>query len=373
MPFLWQLPDWPSLTHRPDPLALQLAGLLKARQHLDTRILALGLEQRSTLAAELLSEDTLGTSAIEGESLPPASVRSSVAHRLGLDTGGLPAPDPRSAGLVAILDDATRDPASRLTTERLLGWHRKLFPAEDPRSKRLLVGEWRSTPISVLSGAINAERTHFEAPPPTAMRREMKRFLAWWNGARDLDATLRAGLAHVWFETVHPFEDGNGRIGRALSDMALALAAESPTRTFSLSNQILLERNDYYRALEAAQRGPLDVAPWLTWFTGCATRAVARAETQVDAAIARAILHRLPVAASLNARQIKVLQRLIDAGPEGFQGNLSNSNYRSLTGASKATAARDLSHLVQAGFLIQSTSGGRSTRYTLSPPSAWLL
>ncbi len=344
-----------------------MAQLAERRGRLLSEVEALGLADRAGIELDAFVGDALDTSVIEGQTLPPQSVRSSVAHRLGLEGGGL-APRRRDVeGLVEILVDATLGRDRPLTSKRLWGWHAALFPTGHSGMERIVVGAWRTTPIQVLSGAIGDEQVHFSGPPPERVGAEMKALLQWWRGpSRSLEGVLRAGIAHLWFETIHPFLDGNGRIGRAIVDMALAQAVGTGSRVYSLSSQILEDRSDYYRALKAAQQGGPDVTDWLLWFTGCVHRAVQRGRTTVAAVLEGSRLRALALAAGLNDRQLKVVDKLIEAGRGGFEGGLNNRKYRAMTGASKATATRDLSDLERRGFLVRGSSGGRSTGFQLS-------
>ena len=329
-------------------LALLFVGTAAANQTAGNGTLcvgAVGLEDQAALALEAFQKDALGTARIEGEELAPDSVRSSIARRLGLTDEAL-APSPRHVeGLVEVLDDATRHHRQPLTADRLFGWHAALFPAGFSHLRPITVGAWRKDRIVVQSGWTGSETIHFEAPAPERLDEEMGGFLAWWNGAALKDSALKAGLAHLWLETIHPFDDGNGRIGRALVDMALAAGDNSLLRYYSVSAQILKERAGYYRALEEAQRGTLDVTEWLAWFLSCALSAVREAESGVKVATLRARLRaELPIA-ELSQRQTKALHRLIEHEPVGFEGGLTNAKYCSMTGASRATASRDLADL----------------------------
>ena len=327
---------------------------------------ALGLADRTSIELEAFVGDALDTSVIEGQTLPPHSVRSSVAHRLGLEQGGV-APRRRDVeGLVQVLVDATQGRDQPLTNERLWGWHAALFPTGHSGIDRIVVGGWRPTPIQVLSGVIGDEQVHF-AGPPEGVPDEMAALLDWWRGpSGSLEGVQRAGIAHLWFETIHPFEDGNGRIGRAIADMALAQAEGTGARVYSLSSQILEDRSDYYGALKAAQAGDLDVTDWLVWFTGCVERAVRQGRTAVASVLVGSRIRTLALAAGMNDRQLKVVNKLVEAGRDGFEGGLNNRKYRAMTGASKATATRDLAEMERQGMLVRGSSGGRSTGFQLN-------
>ena len=368
MTWIWQRPDWPHFRWDARALTGPLVELERRRGRLFGIVEGLGLDAQDRAEAQALTHEAEGTSDIEGQTLPPASVRSSVARRLGLESGGLPPPRRDVDGLVSVLLDATRNHAAPLTVERLHGWHAALFPSGRSGFETIATGAWRPGPVSVRSGPFGRERLHFEGPPPDRVQGEIERLLAWWS-RRDHSApgAIRAGLAHLWFETIHPYEDGNGRIGRAIADLALAQADGSPRRFYSVSRAIHARRAAYYEHLEAAQRGGLDVTAWLGWFLDTVTHAVQSSLDQVSGVRARQALQLRVAGADLNPRQLKVLNKLIDAEPAGWQGGLSNANYRAIAKTSKATAARDLADLVTRGLLEQSDAGGRSTRYRLAP------
>jgi len=356
--YIWQQQQWPQLRWDDSALSGTLARTAETGGRLLGELGMIGLEAEA-LRAERVVAEALSTASIEGEALPPASVRSSVAHRLGLNDG---APTTRHdvQGLVDVLLDATTRSSEDLTDERLFGWHAALFPTGHSGIRRIAVGRWREGPVRVMSGRVGAEQIHFEGPPSSQIPTEMRSFLIWWASSTTLAPAMRAGVAHAWFETIHPFEDGNGRIGRAIADMALA--GSSGRRAFSLSEQILADRRAYYEALQRMQGGDLDITMWLRWFLDCVRRAMESSRRHVHAAVRKSQLHRLVAGAGLNARQRKVLVRLLEAGPGGFEGGLSNRKYGSIAKTSRATATRDLGDLVSRGLLI-SSGGGRSTRY----------
>lgn len=367
MKYIWQRDDWPSFRWADALLLDDLTRLAVDRGRLFASLEPLSLDERVALSTGALIADTESTSVIEGIVLTPASVRSSVAHRLGLPTAGLPARRRAVDGLVNVLLDATQDPERPLTSERLKGWHAALFPTGRSGFNRITVGDWRPGSISIQSGPHGRETIHFEGPPTEAIERELERFLDWWTDSADTtNGVLRAGIAHLWFETIHPFDDGNGRIGRAVADLALAQADGASQRYYSLSRAIFDDRSSYYRELKAAQQGDLDVTSWLRWFIGCLSNAVQHSQAQLTAALRRANLRRHAASEGLDPRQLKVLHKLIDAEPDGFDGGLSNSNYRAITKVSRATAARQLADLLGRGLLLKSDAGGRSTRYHLN-------
>ncbi|MBI3450522.1 MAG: Fic family protein [Acidobacteria bacterium] len=368
--YVWQHPDW---TRRwrweSDRLLEPLARTRKAQGDLLGRASGLGLDLRMEARAETLVDEAVGTAAIEGVSLDPRSVRSSVTRRLGLSSAGMPAPDRHADGLVEVLIDATQKYAEPLTPRRLKDWQAALFPGGRSGLRKIVVGEWRRTkePMRVVSGPVGRERVHYEAPPAGHVAREMTRFLAWWReGSDPEEGLLRAGLAHLWFVTVHPFEDGNGRIARAITDMALAEDEKTGLRLYSMSARIRAERRTYYDVLERTQAGDGGITDWLEWFLLCLTRAVQASETRLDRVLAKSRLWQRQAGIVINERQLKVINRLLDAGPEGFEGGLTTRKYSGMTGTSRATAQREIADLVEKGFLRQLEGGGRSTSYDVA-------
>lgn len=325
----------------------------------------LGLQQRSEASLELLTGDLVKSWAIEGEELDAGEVRSSIARRLGLEVAGLPPASRAIEGVVEMMLDATGRFDAPLTTKRLCHWHQQLFPADRRSLERIRVGQWRepeADPMQVVSGRVGHQRVHFEAPPAARLQTEMDAFLRWFNAPPVNDAVLQAGLAHLWFLTLHPFEDGNGRIGRAIGDMALARADSTKERYYSLSTQIESERKDYYRQLEHAQRGELDVTQWLAWFLGILDRALDSAELILGRVFHQALVWQRASEHSLNDRQRKVIARLLD----DFKGHLTSSKYAKIGACSSDTALRDINQLVSHGLLLQNSAGGRSTSYRLA-------
>jgi Fic family protein len=312
-------------------------------------------------------EDGLTTSAIEGERLDVDAVRSSVARRLGLPTAGLPAPPRAVDGLIDVLLDATRQHDAPLTAERLFGWQAALFPTGYSGLHAIRVGALRGNePMQVVSGGIGKEKVHFIAPPRKGLEAEVDRFLAWFNASpAGIDGLVRAGLAHLWFVTLHPFEDGNGRLARAITDMALSQDEHQPMRLFSLSAQIQREREGYYDILERTQRGGLDVTEWLVWYLTQVEAAATAAGQTVANTLAKARFWLGHQTTALNERQRKVLNRLLDAGPSGFEGGISTRKYMGLSKTSRATAYRELADLVEKGCLRRTGKGGRSSGYEI--------
>jgi Fic family protein len=326
---------------------------------------AFGFKVKEEAVLRTLTADVLKSSEIEGETLDADQVRSSVARRLGIDIGGLKPADRHVEGIVEMMLDATQHYDQPLTTERLFGWHAALFPTGRSGAHRISVGAWRedrTAPMQVVSGPVGRERVHFEAPAAARLDEEMQRFLDWFNSEPATDLVLKAALAHLWFVTIHPFDDGNGRIARAIADMTLARSEGSSQRFYSMSAQIRDERREYYGALEQAQRGTMDVTSWMDWFLGCLTRAIDGAETALSGAIAKARHWDRLRDVSLNERQRLVIGKLID----GFEGKLTTSKWAELTKSSQDTALRDIQQLVERGVLVRNQAGGRSTSYSLA-------
>ncbi len=344
---------------------VDLLGAVRHRQgRLVGRMEALGFELRQHAQLDTLTQDVVTSSGIEGEILDPAQVRSSVARRLGMDVAGLTHADRNVDGIVELMLDATEDYSQPLTQDRLFGWHAGLFPTGRSGLRRITVGGWRddsSGPMQVVSGPIGRERVHFEAPAANRLDQEMEAFIEWFNTAADSDWALKAGLAHLWFVTVHPFDDGNGRIARAIADMALARSESSPQRFYSMSSQIQKERAAYYSILERTQTGTTDVSEWMNWFLGCLDRAIEGAETTLSTTLDKARFWERIASISLNERQRVVINRLLD----GFEGKLTTSRWARMAQCSQDTALRDITDLMEYGILSRSTEGGRSTSYNL--------
>jgi Fic family protein len=326
---------------------------------------ALGFDLRGEAHLRTLTEDVLKSSEIEGEKLDGDQVRSSLARRLGMDAGGLVTADRHIEGVVEMMLDATGSYQKPLTETRLFAWHAALFPTGRSSMHESVVGGWRDDsngPMQVVSGPIGKQKVHYEAPPAKQLSREMKKFLAWFNKPGDMDPLLIAGLAHLWVVTIHPFEDGNGRIARAIADMALARSEGSSQRFYSMSAQIRRERDDYYRMLERTQRGGLDVTAWQEWFLGCLLRAMEDSQQILGGVLDKARFWERFAKEPLHARQIKVLNRLLD----GFEGKLTTSKWAALAKCSQDTAYRDILDLVERGALKKDPGGGRSTSYSLN-------
>ncbi|WP_029526973.1 Fic family protein [Polaromonas glacialis] len=362
--YIWQLPDWPDLTCDFAALAAPLAQVHRAQGQLMGRMAELGMAQREQATLQVLTQEVIKTSEIEGERLRLDAVRSSIARRLGLDIGALAPSDRQVDGVVDVVLDATRHFDQPLTAERLFGWHAALFPTGYSGRVRITVAAWRtdaSGPMEVVSGPVGREKVHFTAPPASTLPAQTDAFLQWFEAAPVGDALIKAGLAHLWLVTLHPFDDGNGRISRAVGDMALARAEGTSQRFYSFSAQIQRERMDYYDQLEATQKGPLDVTPWLGWFLGCLLRAVQGADATLAGVLDKALFWQRWAGTPMNARQTQVLNRVLD----GFEGKLSNARWAALGKCSADTALRDINDLLARGVLRKLEGGGRSTGYEL--------
>lgn len=364
--YIWQQADWPRWCYDTERLAPLLAQVHHRQGHLLGRMLDIGMGLRDQATLQVLTEEVLKTSEIEGEHLSPETVRSSVARRLGVDVGALAPADRRVDGVVEMVLDATGYFDTPLTEDRLFGWHAALFPAGYSGVNRVITGGWRDDttgPMQVVSGPVGRETVHYQAPPAGQLADWMSDFLHWFNTVDLPDPLIKAGLAHLWFVTIHPFDDGNGRIARAVGDMALARADQSPQRFYSLSAQIQRERKDYYDLLEQTQKGSLDVTTWLEWFLGCLHRAMQGADVTLSAVLAKARFWQHWSDTPMNERQIKLLNRLLD----GFEGKLTTTKWAKIAKCSPDTALRDITDLLRHGVLIKSDAGGRSTSYDLGP------
>ena len=362
--YIWQLPDWPHLRYDAAALALALAQVHRAQGQLMGRMAELGMTQREQATLQVLTQEVIKTSEIEGERLNLDAVRSSLARRLGLNIGALAPSDRHVDGVVDVVLDATRNFDQPLTQERMFGWHAALFPTGYSGRVRITVAGWRldaSGPMEVVSGAVGREKVHFTAPPAHTLAAQTEAFLRWFEAVPMGDAIIKAGLAHLWLVTLHPFDDGNGRISRAVGDMALARAEGTSQRFYSLSAQIQRERKDYYAQLEAAQKGPLDVTPWLSWFLACLLRAVQGADSTLAGVLDKAQFWQRWAGTPMNTRQTLVLNRVLD----GFEGKLTNARWAALGKCSADTALRDINDLLARGVLRRLEGGGRSTGYEL--------
>lgn len=363
--YIWQAPDWPDWRYDLSGLVEPLARVSRAQGLLLGRLADVGMVLRDQASLAVLTEDVVKTSEIEGDHLDVDSVRSSIARRLGVDIGALAPVDRHVEGVVEMVLDATTRCDAPVTRERLFGWHAALFPTGFSGLSRIRVGAWRNDaggPMQVVSGPIERRRVHYEAPPAARLEDETTRFLEWLNAATPVPPLIKAGLAHLWFVTLHPFDDGNGRIARAVGDLCLARADGSPQRFYSLSAQIQRERKDYYEILERTQKGAMDVTAWLAWFLDTLHRAVQQAQTPLDAVLSKARFWQRWAGVPMNERQIKLLNRLLD----GFEGKLTSSKWAAIGKCSPDTALRDIKELIARGVLRKSPAGGRSTSYEIA-------
>ena len=363
--YIWQSADWPKWRYDLSALTGPLTEVSRAQGLLLGRLADVGMALRDQASLAALTEDVVKTSEIEGEVLNVQSVRSSIARRMGVDIGAVAPVDRHVEGVVEMVLDATTRATDLLTAERLFGWHAALFPTGYSGITRIEVGQWRTDaegPMQVVSGHMGRRKVHFQAPPAQALAAEIDRFLAWANSETGEPTLIKAGLAHLWFVTLHPFDDGNGRIARAVGDLFLARADGSPQRFYSLSAQIQRERKDYYEVLERTQKGSLDVTGWLSWFLGTLGRAVASSQTTLDAVLVKARFWQRWAGQPLNERQVRLLNRLLD----GFDGKLTSSKWASIAKCSPDTALRDITQLLDLGVLQKTPGGGRSTGYELA-------
>ncbi len=372
--YIYENPDWPRFRWSREKLAEQLAAVHLEQGRLLGRMEGLGFKLRQEAVLETLTADVLKSSEIEGEFLDVEQVRSSVARRLGMDIGGLKPVDRNVEGIVEMMLDATRKYEQPLTQERLFAWHASLFPTGRSGMHRIKVGAWRDDhdgPMQVVSGPVGREHIHFQAPSARRLDADMKVFLAWFNGNEEHDGVVKAGMAHLWFVTLHPFDDGNGRIARAIADMALARSERSSQRCYSMSTQIRQERAAYNDILERTGKGGMDITPWMEWFLGCLGRAIAGAQGVLGKVLIKARFWESLRDFRLNDRQRLVLNRLLD----GFEGKLTSSKWAKLAKCSHDTALRDIAALVQGGILVRNAAGGRSTSYALAkiaePSRGW--
>ncbi len=363
--YIYEQPDWPNFRWDQDKLSTLLASVRHQQGRLIGRMESLGFHLREEAILQTLTLDVVKSSEIEGEKLDADQVRSSIARRLGLDISALIPSDRHVDGVVEMLLDATRNYDQPLTQERLFGWHSALFPTGYSHLHPIKVGAWRDDsggPMQVISGPIGREKIHFEAPPAYQVNAEMVTFLNWFNQAQEIDLVLKAGIAHLWFVTIHPFDDGNGRIARAIADLMLARSEGSAQRFYSMSAQIRKEREDYYGGLEQAQKGSMDITPRLIWFLECLGRAISAAHIELAVVLRKAKFWESLAHETINARQRLMLNRLLD----NFEGKLTSSKWAKIAKCSQDTASRDIADLVGRSILVRDVGGGRNTSYLLS-------
>lgn len=363
--YIYDQPGWPDFTWEGPSLAALLAAVRHKQGRLLGKMESLGFDLQAQASLAVLTSNVVKSSAIEGEVFNPDEVRSSIARRMGLDVAGLPKAGRDVEGVVEMMLDATQDFNLSLSKERLFAWHAALFPAGHSGMARITAGAWRtkeSGVMQVVCGPVGRETVHFEAPHAARLDIEMTRFMEWFNGPSCVDPVIKAGISHFWFVTIHPFEDGNGRIARAIADMALARADTVKERFYSMSAQLETERQDYYQNLESAQRGPLDITGWLTWFLGCLDRALDGAEETLGEVFYKARFWQCVNRSPVNDRQRRVINRMLG----NFKGFVSTSKYATLAKCSTDTALRDIRELLDRGILMQNLGRGRSTSYRLA-------
>ena len=363
--YSWKKDNWPEFRRDTERLAKLLRSVHHTQGRLLGRMEGLGFQLRNEAHLQTLTEDVIKSSEIEGENLNHNQVRSSIAKRLGIDIGGSVPTDRNVDGIVEMMLDATSNYQSPITDDRLFGWHNCLFPTGRSGMAKIDVGRYRtdkSGPMQVVSGPVGRKKVHYEAPPAERMETEMARFLTWLESDEEEDPILKAAIAHLWFVTVHPFDDGNGRIGRAVADLCLARADQTAQRFYSMSKQIRDERSGYYDILEQTQKNDLDITDWLEWFLSCLLRAMHGAETTLDSILSKARFWENLSGIQLNERQLKIINMLLD----GFKGKLTTSKWAKITKCSQDTAYRDILDLIEKAILAKSTEGGRSTNYWLA-------
>jgi Fic family protein len=357
--------DWPQFRWDHKRIAARLVDVRHQQGRLIGRMEGLGFSLRTEAVLNTLTEDVLKSSEIEGEMLDRDQVRSSIARRLGIDIGGLKPPDRVVEGVVEMMLDATQNYDKPLTGRRLFGWHAALFPTGHSGMSKIKVGAWRDDkkgPMQVVSGAIGKEKVHYEAPVAERLREEMAKFLDWFEKKNSMDLVLKAGVAHLWFVTIHPFDDGNGRIARAIADMELARSERSAQRFYSMSAQIRQERKAYYDILEATQKGDLDITAWFDWFFDCLSRAFVQTETILAAVLKKARFGERFAPEEFNERQRGMVNRLLS----GFEGKLTTAKWARIARCSHDTALRDIDNLIKKKVLVKDAAGGRSTSYSLA-------
>ena len=362
--YIHQRAQWPHFYWDSQVITDLLASVRHKQGKLVGRMESLGFPLQEEAMLQTLTLEVLKSNEIEGEILNAEQVRSSIARRLGIEIGALSPTDRHVEGVVEMLLDATRHYDQPLTEDRLFGWHAALFPSGRSGIYKITVGNWRDNetgPMQVVSGPLGRERVHFEAPSSERLPQEMAQFMGWFNTLNNLDPVLKAAMAHLWFVTIHPFDDGNGRIARSIADMQLARADGSPRRFYSMSAQIRLERKDYYQILEKTQRGDLDITDWVYWFLTCLDRALSSTEDILRSVLTKARYWKFFSEKHINDRQKLIINKLLD----GFEGKLNTSKWAKITKVSTDTALRDIQSLVEQNILVKEEAGGRSTGYRI--------
>ncbi|MCF8245659.1 MAG: Fic family protein [Saprospiraceae bacterium] len=363
--YIHQQKAWPQFTWDSESLLPPLSSVRNLQGQLMGKMAALGFDLKQEAFLETVTLDVLKTAEIEGEFLQPEQVRSSVARHLGMDIGGLIPSDRNVDGVVEMMLDATRAYQQPLTFERLFDWHAALFPTGRSGMYKINVGQWRKDetgPMQVVSGAMGRERVHFQAPEAARLEAEMRLFTDWFNAEQTLDPVLKAGIAHLWFVTVHPFDDGNGRIARAITDLQLSKAENNPQRFYSMSAQIRLQRNEYYAVLEKTQTGTIDISHWLLWFLDCLAGALTATDATLERVLNKARFWEKHATTIFNKRQVLLLNKLLGQ----FEGKLTSSKWAKIAKCSPDTALRDIQDLMNKGVLEKEAAGGRSTGYGLA-------
>jgi len=363
--YIHQLEQWPNFTWDASTLAVLLSEVHLKQGKLLGQMEKLGFDLQNEAVLETLTKDVIKTSEIEGEKLDNDQVKSSIAKRLGIEIGGLTPSDRNVDGIVEMMLDATQNYNVKLTDDRLFGWHASLFPTGRSGMVKIVVGRWRENekndPMQVISGAMGKEKVHYQAPDSKSLTSEMQQFIGWFNSEMSLDPIIKAGVAHLWFLTIHPFDDGNGRISRAIADMQLSRADQTARRFYSMSAQIRLERKRYYDILEKTQSGNLNITLWLNWFLECLNSAIDATATTLNSVRLKSKILRTVEANTFNERQKLMLGKFLD----GFDGKLTSSKWAKVAKCSQDTATRDIQDLVNKGILVKDSAGGRSTNYLL--------
>ncbi len=363
--YIYLRPDWPNFNWDGAKILTKLSNVRHKQGLLAGKMESLGIQLKDEAFIETLSSDVLNTSEIEGEILDQRQVRSSVASKLGMDIGGVVKAEREVEGIVDIMIDATQNHNKELSKARLFDWHAALFPTGRNSMYRIKVGDWRDDakgPMRIVSGGMGKPRVHFQAPDAAIVDNEMSQFLSWVNGTDHDDLVLSAAIAHFWFITIHPFEDGNGRIGRAIADLMLCRSEDRPQRFYSMSAQIKTQKSDYYRELESSQKGPLDITDWILWFLTCLDKAIESSDETVKKTIAKHNFWDQHKSVVFNQRQLHTIKKLF--GP--FYGKLTTSKWAKINKCSGDTALRDIQDLMLKGVLVKGASGGRSTSYDLA-------
>jgi len=360
--YIYEQDNWPYFTWDNKKVMLKLGETRNLQGKLLGKMETLGFDLQNEAVLDTLTLDVIKSSEIEGEFLEKEQVRSSIARRLGLDIAGSVYSERNVEGVVEMMLDATQRYSKPLTSYRLFDWHAALFPTGRSSMYKITVADWRKDPIQVVSGAMGKEKVHYEAPKPELVAEEMNVFLDWFENETGLDLVLKAAIAHLWFVTIHPFDDGNGRITRAITDMLLARSDKSVQRFYSMSAQIRVERKEYYTILEKTQKGNLDITEWILWFLNCLTNAINASEEILSKVLYKAEFWKLHSTTILNERQQKIINKLLD----GFDGKLTSSKWAKINKCSQDTALRDIQDLIKKNILRKAASGGRSTNYELT-------